>query len=168
MSIFQETWGNYLLKEFIETSAPPLISWWPQTLGWKLVPVFFLFFALKKAYLLWQEYKRNAYRREALTWLNDLPSFHNLEQQAVYRQLPALLRKTALTAFKRSQICHLQGSDWDAWLDKQCEKTAFTTRCAKQLHRLSFSPSPQLSPEQMHALINEISLWIKFHRRLDD
>lgn len=168
MSTFQSSWGNTLLKEFVETTAPVDISWWPQTLGWQLILVCFGVYAIKKIYTLWQNYKINAYRREALAWLKDLPTFYDLEQQAVYRQLPALLRKTALLAFNRNQVCHLQGDEWDAWLDEHCEKTAFTTHCARQLHLLSFAPAPQINGQQIQDLINEVSLWIKFHRRPHD
>lgn len=168
MNFFQQGWGNALLKEFIEVGSPALTSWWPQTLGWKIVLAILLLLVIKKSYLRWQAYKHNTYRREALAWLNNLPTLYDLEQQTIFRQLPALLRKTAITAFNREQICKLQANEWDAWLDKHCQQTSFTTRFAKQLHILAFSPTPQLSHEQMHALINEVSLWIKFHRRLND
>ena len=168
MMAFQSTWGNYLLKAFVETTAPPAISWWPQTIGWKFLLLGLFLFTIKKMYGLWQAYQRNAYRREALVWINALTTFYDLEQQAIYRQLPALLRKTALVAFDRSKICQLQSDEWDAWLDQHCQSTAFTKRCARQLHLLSFAPASQISPQQIQTLLNEIRLWIKFHRRPND
>ena len=168
MNIFQPAWGNYLLKGFVEVTTPTNISWYPQTLAWKIILLVFGVYVIKKCYNLWQNYKINAYRRKALTWIKMLPAFYDLEQQPIYRQLPALLRQTALLVYNRRQVCHLQAHEWDAWLDEHCEKTAFSTRCTNQLHILSFAPASQLSAQQIQCLIKEVSLWIKFHRRLHD
>ncbi len=168
MSKFPEPWGNYLLKELIETTAPKMTSFWPQTIGWQVIAVLLLLALIRKSYLAWQAYKRNAYRREALAWLNHLPVYISLNEQPIYRQLPALLRKTALQAFGRDQVSHLSNEHWEHWLDQQCDKTSFSEQYTSYLHPLAYAPQLQLEAQQMKNLLHEINLWIKFHRRLDD
>ena len=35
--LFDNSFGNYMLHGIDEISLPPAVSWWPQTLGWKLL-----------------------------------------------------------------------------------------------------------------------------------
>jgi len=168
MKPFSEPWGNYLLNGLVETEAPSNISWWPETVGWKILFVIFIVFIVRKAYLIWQEYKRNAYRREALLWLQQLPDYNAASIASIYRQLPALLRKTALSAFDRTEINLLSKQSWEAWLDQQSDKSHFVDNCPTLLHRLAYDPQCQINPEQMNRLLLEITLWVKYHRRQND
>jgi len=120
-----------------------------------------------------QEYKRNAYRRDALEWLKKLPDynetcFEGSMPASIYRQLPALLRKTALSAFDRTEINGLSKQPWEAWLDQQCEQSHFEDRCPTLLHRLAYDPQCKINQAQMKQLVSEISTWIKHHRRQYD
>lgn len=168
MSDFPSTWGNYLIKGIVETSAPEVVSLWPQTLGWKIVSLILLFYLSKILYQAWLSYKRNSYRREALTWLQNLPTYFNLAEQPVYRQLPSLIRKTALEAFGRDQVSQLSNEQWDRWLDDQCELTCFEEKCARYLHVLAYTQIPRLNEDQINTLVTQIELWIKHHRRQHD
>ena len=168
MSEFPAPWGNYLVEGLVPTTLPELVNVWPQTLGWKIVALILLLYAVKKSYTAWRTYQRNAYRREALAWLGNLPAYSNLQEQGIYRQLPALLRKTAQQAFGREEVSQLSNERWERWLDQQCEKTVFSQQCAKQLQVLAYAPEPQFDPQQIQTLLNQISLWIQFHRRPDD
>lgn len=165
---FDKPWGNFALKKFIETQAPEPISWLPQTLGWKIILLVFVLLLLKKSMQAYKRYQRNAYRREALNWLQQLKQISYTNNKKQYRQLPALLRKTALYTFKRSDITTLSGSSWEQWLDKQCPKTNFHQQCPNMLHQLAFAPSINISDTQIAVLMEQIGLWIKFHRGQDD
>lgn len=164
---FAKPWGNYLLDNIAENKMPSAISWLPQTLGWKVLVAFLLILLLRKAYQSYKSYQKNAYRREALAWLSQCKIAHDID---MYKHLPALLRKTALTAFNRSDICTLSGKDWENWLDQRCSKTNFTAICPDILYQLSFMPASSLSfkKEEYQTLMAQISLWIKYHRSEDD
>lgn len=140
---FEKPWGNYLLEAIVETKAPDLISFWPQTIAWQLLFIFLIMLILKKNYQSWKNYQANAYRREALVWLAQC----SLSNEEDIRQLPALLRKTAILAnnrqlkkssafpsensnkyfaIKRKQeITELRGIHWVKWLDQHCSKSHF-------------------------------------------
>ncbi|TPH15905.1 DUF4381 domain-containing protein [Litorilituus lipolyticus] len=161
---FEQPWGNYLLDKLVETTAPEAISWLPQTLGWKIIFTALIFYTCYKAYLAYKKYKRNVYRRNALAWIKH----YQTDEEWFYRQLPSLLRKTAITAFDRAHVTSLMGNDWEKWLDAQCKQSEFSSRCSTQLHQLAFSPDFNLTPQEKIVLVQQISTWIKFHRRQHD
>lgn len=94
---FEKPWGNYLLEAIVETKAPDTISFWPQTLAWQIILILLILFIIKKSYQSWKNYQANAYRREALAWLEQC----SLINEDDVRQLPALIRKTAMLANQR-------------------------------------------------------------------
>ena len=129
---FERPWGNYLLEKIVENQAPDAISWLPQTVGWKILAIIIIFYFLKKSYQGYRNYQRNAYRRDAIKWLEQCQQSDELEN---FKQFPALIRQTALFAFSRTEVSQLSGSQWEQWLDKQCEQSNFTELCPNLLHK---------------------------------
>lgn len=163
---FEKPWGNYLLDKIVETPAPEQVSFLPQTIGWQILACLFVLFMVKKSLQAYQQYQANAYRREALTILNQLTKS---PKESGQQQLPVLLRKVAIQGFNRTQVTQLTGKDWDIWLDKHCDKTSFVQQCPNLLHNLTFLPTCNLIDENERIiLIEQIRLWIKFHRRQND
>ena len=143
---FEKPWGNYLLEAIVETKAPDTVDFWPETIAWQLILVLLIILIIKKSYQSWKHYQANAYRREAITWLSQC----SLSNEEDIRQLPALLRKTAMLANQRfineisllngnvnskgnvinhrQQITNLTGQVWVEWLDKNCSKSNFNEK----------------------------------------
>ena len=165
---FDAPWGNYLLKDFIETQQPQMVSLFPQTVGWLIIGLILLIAIFNKIVLAIKLYQSNAYRREALKWLNELPDYINVSQQPIFRTLPTLLRKVALTGFGTDNVVSLSSKEWEVWLDQQCAKTSFSNQCASYLQQLSYSAETVLTSKQIALLTEQISLWINFHRRPND
>ena len=163
---FAKPWGNYLLEKLVETQAPESISWLPQTLGWKLLAAVALLLLFRKSYHTYKNYQRNAYRREALAWLEQCQQTNNID---LYKQLPSLLRKTALSAYNRTEITQLTGSQWEHWLDQQCQQSSFSTSCPNVLQKLSYMPINSVTAQtaQYQVLLVQITLWVKHHRGLN-
>jgi hypothetical protein len=168
MSEFAAPWGNYMVLDMVPTIAPQLVSFLPQTTAWKILAVVGFLYVARKSYHAWRVYQQNAYRREALSWLSNLPAYSDLKEQPVYRQLPTLLRKTALQAFGREVVSPLSNEHWERWLDQQCDLTSFAQDASNQLKMLAYAREPQLDAQQMQMLFRQISLWIQFHRSADD
>lgn len=158
---FDKPWGNYLLEKIVETKPPNDISWLPQTLGWQMVFSFSLIYLAYRIYLGIKAYQENKYRRDALKWLANFDS----DDESFYRQLPALIRKTAIAAFGRNQVVPLSGAPWEQWLDAHCEQTNFSKQCPLMLHQLAFAKQITFSLDEKQALKRQVSLWIKHHRR---
>ena len=160
---FDKPWGNYLLDNLVETQVPQSISWLPQTLGWKILTILSIVLLIQKIYSTYQNYQSNAYRREALRWIEQ---YQKTADTDFYKQLSSLLKKTALYAYKRKEVSQLTGSKWEHWLDQQCQQTSFVTSCPDVLHQLAYMPiSPLcLQTERYRDLLEQITLWIKHHR----
>ncbi|NQZ25284.1 MAG: DUF4381 domain-containing protein [Colwellia sp.] len=172
---FEKPWGNYLLEAIVETKAPDTISFWPQTMAWQLILIVLIMFMLKKCYQAWQNYQANAYRREALAWLAQC----SLTNEEDIRQLPALLRKTALLAMNgRQEITQLTGPSWAAWLDTHCSRSHFSEKqpqqsssrfsCEKLLAQLAYMPAIDINDVHFNKglmqLCQQIKLWITYHQ----
>lgn len=193
---FEKPWGNYLLEAIVETKAPDMISFWPQTIAWQLLFIFLIMLILKKVYQSWKNYQANAYRREALAWLAQC----SLSNEDDIRQLPALLRKTALLANEVSrqngnnskvfttgsnrhqEITELSGQSWATWLDNHCGKSQFSKAgesltyspltCPNLLAQLAYIPQLDLNDSEFNVavkqLCQQITLWIQFHQLNDE
>jgi len=186
---FEKPWGNYLLEKIVETTAPETISFWPQTIAWQLLFILLVLFIIKKGYQSWKTYQANAYRREALCWLSQC----SLSNEEDVRQLPALLRKTALLACqvnnnnhltqsaelvitRRDEITQLSGNAWVIWLDAHCTKTIFSHQATALssplspellLNKLAYIAHIDLLDDKfnkaLELLCQQITLWIKYH-----
>jgi len=182
---FDKPWGNYLLDAIVETRAPESISFWPQTLAWQLIFILIVISALKKGYRSWKNYQDNAYRREALAWL----ALCSLSNEGDVRQLPTLLRKTAILANdlcrhnensttksalaieQRHEINKLTGHSWATWLDKHCLKTQFSQKTViisassrtneELLTQLAYLPKLELSDEHFIEALKQLYLQIE-------
>lgn len=160
---FDEPWGNYLLKKLVETQAPEPVSWLPQTIAWQFIYLLIMLWLIKK---LWQQiirYRKNAYRREALAWLAQLPTFNSEDPAPQYSQLPALIKKTALHHFSRAQVNQVPFKEWDFWLDSQCTKSNFSGECPMLLMQISYHKTWKANPRQMQQLLAQMRLWVKYH-----
>jgi len=177
---FEKPWGNYLLEGIVETIAPQNISFWPQTIAWQLIFIVLTIVIIKKIYRTWQEYQANAYRREALAWLGQC----SLANEDDIRQLPALLRKTALLANevnrhdknslegssnarkRRQDITGLTGKSWAAWLDSHCTRSDFSkstqsASCASLsnealLTQLAYIPKLDLNDSEFNSALKKL------------
>lgn len=188
---FQKPWGNYLLDAIVETKAPDTISFWPQTIAWQLIFALLIMVFIKKSFQAWRNYQKNAYRREALSWLAQC----SLANDKDIRQLPALLRKTALLAIVRQvkdsdtlenkalaikiqqEVTELRGETWVKWLDQHCSKSCFYNEkitdntiiysCEQLLSQLAYMPKMDLNDDTFNSslikLRQQIELWIKYH-----
>ena len=163
MSLFSPPWGNYMLKKIVETTPPESISWWPQTLAWKVIGFVVLVMAIRHVVKKINHYKANAYRREALAWVEQLPRYQQGQTSMEFRQLPALVKKVALIAYGREVVNSIPSEHWETWLDQQCEKTAFATQHKRELAQLAYAPELILSEEQMAKLVTTIKAWIIGH-----
>lgn len=161
---FAKPWGNYLLDGFIETPAPEAISWLPSTPGWYFLLLLGVIFGGVKIYEAYIHYKKNAYRRAALSWLI---SFCTSDNKAVHL-LPVLLKKVAVEAYGRAAVASLTGPKWDAWLDSECSQCQFVKLCPDLLARTSYISPEDISEHDRELLIAQIELWVRFHRGNND
>ena len=162
---FDDTFGNYLLHGIDEVGLPELVSWWPHTLGWKVLALGLLLYlgiVVYKTALRWQ---RNQYRRVALKELDQLFIAYKDAPQCLC-QLPLILKATALHAYPRVEIAQASGSQWLKILDSKCKTTHFSSPVGEQLLTIAYQPVQdwQLQDEQTARLFELARKWIKQHQ----
>jgi hypothetical protein len=162
---FDDTFGNYLLHGIEEVVLPELVSWWPHTLGWRLLALGLLLcfgIVLYKAALRWQ---RNHYRRAALKKLDQIFIAYKDAPQCL-NQLSLILKATALHAYPRVEIAQVSGSRWLKTLDSKCKTTQFSSSVGEQLLTITYQPVQnwQLQDVQVDRLFELARTWIKQHK----
>ena len=156
------------LQNLNDIVLPATVDWWPLATGW-----YFLFGLLLIA-LAWFGYRslhrwmNNRYRRAALQELQLLADrIHATEDRdANLRQIPVLLKRTALSAYPRSQVASLSGKDWFHFLNSTVKIPPFTDSTASTLNKISYS-SGELSAvdsQATTALLNASRQWLKHHQ----
>ena len=126
---------------------PPPVSFWPATPAW------FVLFVAVAALLLWiasrgwRRWQASAYRREALR------AVEATQQPA---EIAAVLKRTALAAWPRSEVAALSGSDWAAFLQRTAPGAKLDAIAAEKLANLAYAPT------SLDAR-GDAARWIRFH-----
>jgi len=164
--VFPDDFGNPWMANLTEIGLPEPVPWWPLAPGWYAVAALVLSAA---AWLAWRALRRhrdNAYRRVALAELQQLER-EPLADAAGLRQLPELLKRTALAAYPRSDVAALGEEAWLGFLDGALGTTEFTTGAGRLLPQLAYAPSAAMSVTDTEArsLLALARRWIRHHRR---
>ncbi|MFT5483121.1 MAG: hypothetical protein ACI9GW_001776 [Halieaceae bacterium] len=159
-----EIFGNYTLRGIEEISLPVAVSWWPQTLAWKVVASVMLLLALRLAWRQWRRYRANRYRREALILLASWRGSESL--QSTIGRLPALLRGVALQAYPRDEVTGLSGTEWLGFLERQCPGAGFAADHGRLLLTIAYQNPDvwELDERLAQALLLSCRTWIGKHR----
>lgn len=152
-----------LIDQLSEAPIPAPIAWTPQTWGWWMLGGLILVLLTVWALRRWQHWRADAYRRAALSELDQ-----RLPREGVVA-LADILRRTALGAYPREQVAGLTGQRWWRFLDTRLAADGdarFDGPLGQELSTAPYrtgnqdGPTPP-SPELM-ALAQR---WIRRHRR---
>jgi len=97
------------LENLRNIAQPPPVSWWPPALGWWVVLAALVIAAGFAALKGWRRWQARAYRRAAV---------RELESARSIAEIAAILKRTALAAYPRSEIASLSGQAWCQWLQE--------------------------------------------------
>ncbi|MEN8688400.1 MAG: DUF4381 domain-containing protein [Desulfuromonadales bacterium] len=155
---YPERWGNDSLAGVVEVQPPTVVSWYPTTPGWigiGVVLLALLGYALARRLV---RYRENAYRRAALVELDHLVS------EARFSDIPRLLRRTALYAYRRPQVTRPVGAEWETWLDAHCPGSSFATRYQGSLSQLGYQTRHTTPNQELVAIGQHAAHWIRHHK----
>ncbi|OUS35667.1 hypothetical protein A9Q94_12290 [Rhodobacterales bacterium 56_14_T64] len=142
-----------LLDQLHPMAPPPAISMVPQTLGWLAVLVVLATTTAWAAHRRWRHWRDNAYRRAALTELDQLSDDPT--------KIAILLRRTALSAFPRPTVAALRGAAWLDFLDSSYGGHGFSQGADHVLTTAPYRTEPPANPD-LTALARQ---WLRQHRR---
>jgi hypothetical protein len=149
---------------------PEAISVWPPALAWWLVCAALLLTLALGLYYGLKNYRKQAYRRAALKALVQLeqdtmqPGYSLLKDRSLESSLVHLLKRTALSAYPRSDVARLIGHEWLIFMDNKASMNAFNTELGRRLLDNRFAPQPQrLDAATASQLLQITKQWIKKH-----
>ena len=156
------------LQNLNDIVLPAAISWWPLATGWYVLIGFLLIALAWFSYRSLRRWINNGYRRAALYELQLLEDrVHKPGQRdASLRQIPVLLKRTALSVYPRSQVASLSGKDWFHFLNSTVKNPSFNENTTNTLNVVSYSTG-ELSKVDSKAttnLINASRSWLKHHQ----
>ncbi|MEN8139991.1 MAG: DUF4381 domain-containing protein [Thermodesulfobacteriota bacterium] len=158
------------LKDLHDIIPLDPVPWLPPAPGWYALALSLLLALAWSALLAISRWRRNRYRRAALTELKELEQElsrpDSLETALV--QLPPLLKRVALAAYGRQATASLIGNQWLAFLNQSVRgRNNFSPRVARTLMACSYGPGKtlqQLSPAEIQDLCVAVRHWIRRHR----
>ena len=147
---------------------PEAVSWWPLASGWYFVLGFLLIIMAVLVYKWIQRWINNGYRRSALQQLQLLAegSQDPVKRDSCLRQLPVLLKRTALSVYPRIQLASLSGKKWHDYLNSKVSTASFDATACALLDRVSYSVGDLSSVDKQAstALLDACKHWLIHHQ----
>ncbi len=134
------------------------VSLAPQTIGWLIGAVWVIAIVMISGWHRYRAWRRNRYRREALTMLRRIEENSDDDRQ-VAEQIATLLKRTALAAYPRAQVAKLYGAAWAQFLRETASNDPEVGQAADQLATAAYRPAVDGA-----GLIGPARRWIKVHR----
>lgn len=145
---------------------PPAVSYLPQTWGWLVLLLMLLAAGLWLGGRSYWHWRRNAYRRAALVQLTQLQSaLTHSSDRSPLRELPELLKRSALSIPAQGGVASLGGEDWQRFLESTCP-VPLPADFSRQLATLSYAPDAQLaalSAQEIEDLLGVSRQWLEQH-----
>ena len=156
------------LQNLNDILLPPPVSWWPLAGGWYVLLGLLLIVAAWFLYRSIQRWHQNRYRRAALHELSAIAKGLQTEskREPYLRQIPALLKRTALSAYPRDEVASLSGDDWHRFLNGTLKTPLFTEAVTGTLDLISYSSGDldKLDANSVKNLLRVSSAWLKQHQ----
>ncbi len=144
-----------LMHDLVPPEPVPLV---PQTVGWLIAVVWIIAIVTISGRHGYQAWRRNRYRREALTMLRWIDE-NSDDNRQVAEQVATLLKRTALAAYPREQVAKLYGAAWAQFLRETASNDPEVGQAADQLATAAYRPAVDGA-----RLIGPARRWIKVHR----
>mgnify|MGYP001823343341 CR=1 FL=1 len=150
------------LQNLNDIVAPGPVAWWPLAPGWYvLAAVLFIVLAVL-AVRGWRRRQGNRYRRLAIL---ELASLRERATAEGLRQVPVLLKRTALSAWPRETVASLSGSAWHGFLDETAGMEGFGAGAGATLDRLAYAGIDEPLPvdSDLKRVFEAAEFWLKNH-----
>ena len=156
------------LQTLHDIVIPGPVSWIPQTVGWLVLGLLILAGLIRWGARAYRDWRANRYRRAALS---ELVRLQGLAAEAssrirALRELPLLVKRTALSFSPREEVASLAGEAWLDFLDHTYAGNAFTQGAGRWLLDLDYRSEAfveALSETDQEALFALVGRWISRH-----
>ncbi|MEM9256885.1 MAG: DUF4381 domain-containing protein [Pseudomonadota bacterium] len=139
---------------------PEAIGWWPFAPGWWMLLTLMITAIALGGWWAWRRYRRNEYRRTALTQLESLAS-SDTDSPTFLADLTELLKSVALCAFPPREVAAKHGHDWWMFLNRSVDRDdLFAVTLADSAYRCV---PHEFDRDQLAAAAR---FWIRHHRSI--
>ena len=156
------------LQNLNDIVLPATVNWWPLAKGWYIVAALLLILLAWFGYRSLRRWFENRYRRAALEELQSLENGmqNRADRDSSLRQIPSLLKRTALSIYPREQVASLAGNDWHRFLNSKLSKPSFAESVAITLDTVSYSSGDlgRIDKQAATDLLNASRYWLKHHQ----
>jgi len=155
------------LQNLNDIVLPEAVGWWPLAVGWYFVFAVLLVILTWFTYVSIRRWINNRYRRAALQQLQllaeDIRSTD--KRDTGLRQIPVLLKRTALSVYPRGQLASLTGKHWHDFLNSKVSKASFPEATADLLDIISYSSGDlsEVTAQAADDLLSASHHWLKHH-----
>lgn len=160
-----------LLKDLKDIHLPAHVGLWPPAPGGWLALVLAVLLMSALLYFGIKHYRKKAYRRVALRELQIIESRYlhgttaTLGTVTFENALVQVLKRTALTAYPRSEVARLTGEEWLRTMNQLAGLNQFDTALGRCLLDQRFAPHTRtIDQAQARDLLKLARDWIKKHR----
>lgn len=146
-----------LLAQLKDIHAPDAISIWPATFTWYVlftIILAILFYAVIK---LLQTNINKRRKKQILTILDQIVLSYPNNPATALADLSILLRRIALSKYKRIEVAKLHNEDWLNFLDSETQTTAFSNGIGRVLLTAPYQKSVNVN---INALAILVERWI--------
>ena len=156
------------LQNLNDIVLPAATGWWPLATGWYVVLILLLLALVWFAYQVIQRWTKNRYRRAALGELESITAAieDGSSKEISLRQIPVLLKRSALSAFPRNEVASLSGGRWYDFLNSKVLSPLFTETVTNTLENISYSTGDlsTVKDQEITDLLGATRHWIKNHQ----
>lgn len=150
---------NSTIGQLIE---PESIAYSFNTLGWYLVFGLLVLLVLFVAIRQYWKYRKNAYRREAVTQIKD---FIQQKNENLVFELNELLKRMTIMLYGRKKVASLYGLEWFNFLVSTSNKqSSVSTENFNEFTKALYNNSYELTETQKTELAEFAILWVENHR----
>lgn len=152
------------LRALDDIVEPAPISYLPQTWGWAVLAVLLLFLLILAARHGYRHWHANRYRRAALAEIDGLERQARLQPSnfPIEATLTALLKRTALAAWPRTDVASLNGRHWVQFLTKHAPRNRLDEPLASFLEDKEYRRTGN-RPADILKLLRAAREWIEGH-----
>ena len=154
------------LQNLNDIVVPAAVDWWPLAPGWYVLFAVLTVVLAVLAFRRWRRWQRDRYRRLALEELAAIHSGGREATRIAASDLPALLKRTALSAWPRADVAALTGPAWHRFLDQSAGMNQFCSGAGTSLDLLSYGSSgaEELPDAELLKLLDAARIWLKSHQ----
>ena len=150
------------LAQLHDIQLPVAIDAWPPAVGWWIISLLGIGILGYLGFLSLRHWRKNQYRREAIADLQKLlHSYHedtaSINYLALYNNL---LKRVAMSHFRRDQVASLSGEAWVAFLDNSGNTQEFSMGSGQSLIQGNYAPASDFDAKELHKIGYA---WIKNH-----